>query len=611
MPACGDAREKLSEHPFMDIAPSDLAQFFGAEADSRSVTVLTNQSAITATSDRVWCSVVAAKGGLNSASAIELTVSVTGNDGIDTRNAFVAVSAGVLPDITIAVTQEGNTPSLSVTPENIAISGDDRRFSVDVAGNVPFTVTLPEWVENDGNNTPVTGSKTYHFIASSPMPGVTREGNIVIASTAGGAVLLSKTVKVTQTAEAGTKTPTGRIYRTTDASSSYTFDRADYTVFIPEDVGVIRGVLVHQHGCTMEGLGASTAYDVQYQSFAKKWKLAVVAPDLYAAVGNCDKWRNVESGSAQALFDMLNEVGALSGHPEIADAPLLLWGHSGGGYWTLSMLKTYPERIMAIFAYSPAFDPTWNYPETALKIPLMIRHAGDGDANDPPVSCHNTALHAFDRLRPHGGLVSLAYTPGQTHNFSYVRYMAIPFFEAALAQRLPQDGAAGYQAMRDMDAAKAWLGDPDTKEIYKASACTGDKTALHWLPDQNTAAKWKEYISTGTVTDVTPPEAPYDVKIERKNQTTVTLTWKADADIESGISHFNIRKNNQLIGRFPSSGKYQQFSTNGDDAIPAPAPELRMAISLQTTEQAQLSITAVNHFELESEKTTILVGKSD
>ena len=49
---------------------------------------------------------------------------------------------------------------------------------------------------------------------------------------------------------------------------------------------------------------------------------------------------------------------------------------------------------------------------------------------------------------------------------------------------------------------------------------------------------------------------------------TVSLTWKADADIESGISHFNIYKDNQLVSRFPSAGSYQQFDTNGDDAYP-------------------------------------------
>src|SRR5690606_23895637 len=96
--------------------------------------------------------------------------------------------------------------------------------------------------------------------------------------------------------------PNGKIYIITQTDADYTFDSARYSVFIPDSVDVIQGVFIHQHGCTMEGRGMSTAYDIQYQAFAKKWKLAVVGPDLYSAKGNCHDWKNPESGSASALF---------------------------------------------------------------------------------------------------------------------------------------------------------------------------------------------------------------------------------------------------------------------------------------------------------------------
>jgi pimeloyl-ACP methyl ester carboxylesterase len=392
----------------------------------------------------------------------------------------------------------------------------------------------------------------------------------------------------------------GKIYVITQKDIAYTFDSARYAVFIPDAVEDIQAVLVHQHGCTMEGRGISTAYDIQYQAFAKKWKLAIVGPDLYAAKGNCHDWMNPESGSGPALIKSLEDIGKISGHPELADAPWLLWGHSGGGYWVLSMLRKYPERLLGVFAYSPAFEPG-DYPAAALKVPVMMRHAGPvGDA-----CCWQTSLKEFGKLRSAGGLASIAFTPYQSHNYGYARYMAIPFFESVLSQRLPAGNNKGYKAMRNMDTSKAWLGDTSVYNIYKAKVYSGDKMHAAWLPDAATAAIWREYVITGTVIDRTPPPAPYDLHIHRRHNVTVELSWKADADIESGISHFNIYKDNQLIGRFPSSGEYQQFDTNGDDAYPLFLPEMRTDITLLWNDPGKISVSTVNHFGLESAKTVI------
>ncbi len=66
---------------------------------------------------------------------------------------------------------------------------------------------------------------------------------------------------------------------------------------------------------------------------------------------------------------------------ELTPVPWLLWGHSGGGYWTLSMIQAYPERILAAFCYSPAWEiPNGKFPETVKDIPVFIRHAGSGEA---------------------------------------------------------------------------------------------------------------------------------------------------------------------------------------------------------------------------------------
>lgn len=390
------------------------------------------------------------------------------------------------------------------------------------------------------------------------------------------------------------KIANGTVYQITQTDESYSLDSARYTLFIPDGIEQLRGVFVHQHGCTMEGRGASTAYDLQYQAFAKKWGLAVVGPDLYSASGNCHQWKNPEAGSGPAFINSLKEVAVYSGHAELEDIPWLLWGHSGGGYWVQAMLRDYPDRVIALFGYSPGLNPQWDYPKSVNKVPVMIRHAGEvGDA-----CCWMSALNTYDKLKEIDGKVSIAYTPYQNHNYSYVRYMAIPFFEAVMSQRLSEKDPF---ALQDMNPSQAWLGDPSAINTYKASAYKGDPSALCWLPDSMTAAKWKEYVITGTVIDRTPPSAPYDLQLEVKHNRMVELTWRADADIESGIQYFNIYKGNNIIARFPSVGDYQRFDLNGDDTFPVTTlPGMKMELTGIIVDDNKISISTVNHFSLES-----------
>ncbi len=403
-------------------------------------------------------------------------------------------------------------------------------------------------------------------------------------------------LRALQVVEQGTGN--GRVYRVV-VKNTVSNDSAVYSLFMPDGLDTIRGVFVHQHGCGMEGRGLSTAYDVQYQAFAKKWGLAILGPDLYYRSG-CYEWRDPKSGSGPSLLAALTRIGEVSHHRELDSAPWLLWGHSGGGHWVLGMMRDYPERILAAFCYSPAFDPQWDYPEEALKIPVMIRHAGANDSNSPNGKCWATAVNAFHRLRAAGGLASIAYTPYQNHNYSFVRYMSIPFYESVLARRLPVSSPS-YTSMRDMGEKTGWLGDTLSLNTYKYTEYRQTPTVLSWLPDSMTAAKWKEYVITGTVIDRTPPPAPYGLSGKRLHNVAVELRWKADADVESGLKQFHIYNGNQLIARFPEHGVYQRFDTNGDDAIPiSDLPELKAVVILPQGTANQVSISTVNHFDLES-----------
>lgn len=374
-------------------------------------------------------------------------------------------------------------------------------------------------------------------------------------------------------------------------------DSAKYGVYLPEVSGPLQGVLILQHGCTMEQFGITKPYDLQYQAFAKKWKLAILETAIY---GDCHIWNEPNSGSATAVFNVLEQIAIQTGHSELNAVPWLLWGHSAGGYWSLAMLRDYPERILAIVSYSAARDPQWDYKADAAKVPLLLRHAG-ADDGVPEILCWETASNTFNKLRGIGSPVIIAHNEGQNHNFSYLRYMAIPFYEATLKQRLPKDHSSD---LMDLDPNHLWLGDTLSLAIYKKLDFIGDQSSMCVFPDELTARNWQEFVSTGTVVDKTLPPPPFNIRVERK-ETIVEITWEADADIESGISKFNIYINDVHVGTVPETGAFQSFDTNGDNTFPVVTPDMRLVIN-NTGNIKKISIETVNHFNLASERATLV-----
>lgn len=370
-------------------------------------------------------------------------------------------------------------------------------------------------------------------------------------------------------------------------------EKAEYGVYIPSQTKTLRGILILQHGCGMEQFGITRPYDLQYQAFARKWDLAVLETALY---GSCFNWKEPKNGTYEALLKILGLVADQTAHPEINNIPWLLWGHSGGGYWTLGMLKEHPEKIMAIVCYSPAFDPQWDYPKAAAEVPVFIRHAGANDANKDGADCWNTAKNTFSKLNELDACVSIACNPEQNHNLSYLRYMTIPFYEAVLEQRLP---CGNGLKMKNVDSGSTWLGDTISFQIYKESDFIGNKKDLCRFPDELTAKNWEEYVSTGTIVDKTSPSKPYDVSIVKDNEG-LNITWKADADVESGILCFEILKDGSLVGRVPETGFYQSFDTNGDNTIPPNI--LPMEFRIDDVKDGVIEVRTVNHFQLKSEK---------
>ncbi len=287
-----------------------------------------------------------------------------------------------------------------------------------------------------------------------------------------------------------------------------------YTLWIPPGVKTIRGVIVHQHGAgtPASAAGATAAYDLHWQALAKKWDCALLGPSYHVlnegtqiGPGEAELWYDPRRGSDKVFLGALVALGAKSGHAEIGAAPWCLWGHSGGAQWCSQMVVLHPERVAAAWIRSGGTTkfhsrhPEWPDPqvtEAVYSVPMMT-NAGRKEKGHPRFNGSWIGQTAtFEEYRPHGAPVGLAPDPLTAHECGDSRYVAIPFFDACLAMRLP-DPRASKQTLKPVDISAAWLADEFGEVAVPAAEYHGDANHSVWLPNAAVAKAWMEYVKTG------------------------------------------------------------------------------------------------------------------
>lgn len=355
-----------------------------------------------------------------------------------------------------------------------------------------------------------------------------------------------------------------------------------YRLWIPPGVTTLRGVIVHQHGCG-EGAcrgGETAADDLHWQALARKWDCALLGPSYQQPEGaECARWCDPRNGSGPAFLRALGELGQASGHPELERVPWALWGHSGGATWAGTMLQLHPERVAAAWLRSGApqlvrLSDTiaLETPAAALLVPVMANPGAKEKTHERFYRAWDSARSFFTETRAKGGLVGFAPDPRTSHECGDSRYLAIPFFDACLAQRLPDQ--AGGSALKPMNAKLAWLAPLEGDAAHPAAEYAGSPNAAVWLPTAAVAQAWSSYVQTGATPDATPPPSPTDVRW----QAGATLTWNAAADFESGLGGFIIERDGAELARLPDKpigqfGRplFQRMSYHDTPARPLPA----------------------------------------
>lgn len=363
-----------------------------------------------------------------------------------------------------------------------------------------------------------------------------------------------------------------------------------YTLWLPDGVARLRGVIVHQHGCGVGACkgGATAAYDLHWQALARKWDCALLGPSYHQEEKqNCRLWCDPRNGSAKTFLRAIGDLAEESKHPELATVPWCLWGHSGGGFWSSLMETMYPERIIAIWFRSGTAFATWEkgeipkpeIPEAVYGIPMMCNPGAKENGDKRFNGAWTGAWAMFTAYRTKGAPIGLAPDPRTAHECGDSRYLAIPFFDACLAMRLPEKDSKD-QRLKPVNRNAAWLAAPLTDVAVPAGSYAGNVDEAVWLPNERVAQAWMEYVKTGTVSDTTRPPSPSNLKAVRKPDQTVELTWDVEADFESGIQAFVIQRDNGDLAQLPEKpvgrfGRPLFQAMSYHDTPEAPLPEIR------------------------------------
>ena len=341
---------------------------------------------------------------------------------------------------------------------------------------------------------------------------------------------------------------------------------ANYTLWVPPGLKTLRGVVVHQHGCG-EGScksGQTGAFDLHWQALAKKHDCALLSP-VYEQPekANCQLWCDARNGSDVTFRKALADLAEKSGHPELATVPWALWGHSGGGHWAGGMVILHPERVVAAWLRSgvpplmgtPTNPAAYQVADAVYQVPVMC-NLGTQEGVTVKYGRFSGVWPGVEKfyreLRAKGGLLAVTADPLSAHECGNQRYMAIPWLDACLTARLPANNGEPLKTMPAAEGrvAPLYLGTGEIGVPVPADQFKGEIENSVWLPNEAMARTYVQYVKDTAVTDTTPPPAPTHLQVNGN-----TLTWEADADLESGLAGFIIERDGQQIAKLPEQGK--------------------------------------------------------
>ena len=276
------------------------------------------------------------------------------------------------------------------------------------------------------------------------------------------------------------------------------FDKAQFRFWTPEGIAQLRGVLVLVPGSN--GDGRPMAQDTVWQKFAAEQRLAIIAcrfTDKPHEQGFIEEYIAVSRGSGDALLSAISRFAERSGHREIVDAPLLMWGMSAGGQFNYEFVAWKPERVMAFAVNKGGIYYSALLSKAARDVPGVLFIGGKDLAFR-----NNTIAGLFAVNRRGGALWALAEEPGVGHVVGKSRDVSLVFFDEVLKLRARHaDGT-----LAKLQEKSGFLGDLTNRTISPLGEGRVPNYPTAWLPSERVARAWQDMV-TSPVDSTRPPES--------------------------------------------------------------------------------------------------------
>lgn len=267
------------------------------------------------------------------------------------------------------------------------------------------------------------------------------------------------------------------------------YDAAEFRMWLPREAGLLRAILVLVPGSN--GDGRTMVADSAWQAFATRHHVALVGcrfTDKPHDQSFIEEYVDVSHGSGQALLDALVAFAGRSTHPELAAAPLLLWGMSAGGEFNYELVAWKPERVIAFVVNKGGIYYTALAPRAARAVPGILFVGG----KDLEFRTH-TIVGLFAVNRRAGALWALAEEPGAAHVVGRSRDMATIFFDDVLALRLgpPMSASKDLPALKSLAERSGFLGDLKSRTFQAVGDGGAPNHPTAWLPTPRVARAWQ------------------------------------------------------------------------------------------------------------------------
>ena len=234
------------------------------------------------------------------------------------------------------------------------------------------------------------------------------------------------------------------------------YEKAEFRLWYPDKARFIRAVLVLMPGANADG--RPDVDDRFWQSFASRNEIALIGchfTDKPHEKPFIENYANAAQGSGQALLDALAAFSSRSDHPELMNAPLLLWGMSAGGEFNYEFTAWKPERVVAFVVNKGGVYFSTLLPAAARRVPGLL-FVGEEDSE----SRKRIIADLFKLNRRAGALWALAEEPKVGHVVGRSQEIAAIFFDAVLSLRVSSSvSAASFAPLAQLEERSGIVGE--------------------------------------------------------------------------------------------------------------------------------------------------------